>query len=82
MQTLKGTVKGKWSGIALSGAVVIVNGVTVIADTTGSFSINVMQPQANIQVMHVNYATLTETITMNGDMTIGVDLTPTARALH
>lgn len=79
MPRLSGRVMEKWTGMPVSGAVVNVNGVAIIADAGGNFAIDTPGATANIQVMHVNYQTANVNAP-NGSQ-IEIDLVPNARAL-
>lgn len=81
MPKLSGRVLEKWTGLPVSGAVVNVNGVTVIADTSGYFSINTPHQSVNIQVMHVGYSTLSESVYLAENNDIEFNLVPVVRSL-
>lgn len=81
MPTLSGRVIEKWSGVPVSSAVVNVDGAQVLTDANGQFSVTTSSANVILQVMHVGYETLRESLTLSGDTNIYVDLTPTARAL-
>lgn len=82
MPTLSGRVLEKWSGVPVSGAVVVINGITVIADGAGNFSINTPYQTANIQVLHVGYEPVVETLSLSSQGNpVEIALTPIARAL-
>lgn len=81
MAILSGRVVEKWTGMPISGALVNVNGMTVIADGSGGFSVDTPHQTANVQVMHVNYTTVSTIVPMRGDTSIELNLVPVVRSL-
>lgn len=79
---LSGRVIEKWSNVPVAGAVVTVNGITVIADGAGNFAVNTQYSPAAIQVLHVHHEPLSEMVTMNGDTVVDIVLTPVAGAMR
>ncbi len=79
---LSGRVIEKWSGMPVAGAVVTVNGITVIADGAGNFAVDTSYSPAAIQVIHVHHEPVTATVMIAGDTQIEITLTPVAGALR
>lgn len=80
MPTLKGTVVEKWSGIPISNAVVVVNGIQVFTDGAGRFSVNTPNLQAQVQVLHADHETLSTVIGLSAGVTeVELTMKPIAR---
>lgn len=80
MPTLKGIVVEKWSGVPISSAVVVVNGIQVFTDGAGRFTVNTPSLQAQVQVLHANHETLSAVVELSAGVTeVELTMTPTAR---
>ena len=79
---LSGRVIEKWSNVPVAGAVVTVNGVTVIADGAGNFAVDTQYSPAAVQVLHVHHELMTATVMVAEDTQIEITLTPIAGALR
>lgn len=81
MSKLNGHVVEKWTGLPVSGAIVNVNGATVIADASGHFSIDTPYQITIIQIVHVGYTTLSENVYLAENNDIEFNLVPVVRSL-
>jgi len=82
MANLSGQITEKWSNKPISGASIIIAGQAATTDSNGRYSLNLLDGNYSIQIVHANYEAWTGYVYVPVNLiTQNYQLTPILRSL-